>query len=316
MLNKKIIITALSLTLSSISFAGTMGPVCAPGNVTVPCAAQQWDIGIQALYLKPAYHYEQDNLFNALAGTNFDPIEMNGDKWALAYALEGSYHFSTGNDISMQWTHFDTNHEHEHLDNLMQKTRFDQANLVFGQHIDFNTIKNARFYSGLQYANIHLTRTNSLNTVIAETPVLHAFLNNVVEVPIVFAQQNYVDYNGFGPMVGVDFAYMLGSSGFSLTANTATSLLYGTGRSNVNASIDGLVKAHPFSSRKMMVPGLEEKLGINYDTQFAQGLLSINGGYQALNYFNVVTRAQSSKTALSDFGLYGPYFGIRWLGVA
>lgn len=304
MLNKKII-AALSLTFSGIGFAGTMGPVCLPGSVTVPCAMKQWDFGIQALYLKPTYSIEQDNFLPV----STDSINDISGKWSMAFALEGSYHFSTGNDISMDWTHYDATRRHDYL-SFSQNTRFDQASLIFGQHVDFNSIKSARFYSGMQYANLHISRINSVSIPIADDFSLNPITARV------FKQQNYADYNGIGPVLGIDFAYAIGASGFSLTANTATSVLYGTVRSNINASVNGLVTAHPYSARKMMVPGLEEKLGLNYNTQFAQGQLSINGGYQALNYFNVVTRAQTTQTALSDFGMYGPYLGVRWLGAA
>ena len=91
MLNKKMI-AALSFTISSIGFAGTMGPVCVPGDVTVPCTMKQWDIGVQALYLKPTYRIDPGELFPLLPGA----VDEVGTKWAMAFALEGSYHFSTG----------------------------------------------------------------------------------------------------------------------------------------------------------------------------------------------------------------------------
>lgn len=305
MLNKKIM-AAFSLTISGIAFAGTMGSVCAPGDVTIPCAMKQWDFGIQALYLKPTYSIEQDNYLPITT----DPVADIGGKWSMAFALEGSYHFSTGNDISLDWTHYDATRNRDYL-HLSQGTRFDQANLVLGQHIDVDTIKSARFYGGLQYANLHISHINSTSLDIQQDAATITPTDTLL-----FKQKNYADYNGLGPVLGVGFAYAIGTSGFSLTANTATSVLYGTVRGNVNASVNGLVIAHPYTTRKMLAPGLEEKLGLNYNTQFAQGQLSINGGYQALNYFNVVVRAQLPKTAISDFGLYGPYFGVRWLGAA
>lgn len=310
MLNKKIV-AAINLAISGFGFAGTMGPVCVPGNVSVPCALKQWDIGIQALYLKPTYAIAPDasllqtDLENSLTLDAFDNI---GRKWAMAFALEGSYHFSTGNDLSFDWTHYDTTRKREQL-NFSQGTRFNQATLVFGQHVDFDQIKNARFYGGLQYANLHISRLHA----VAFVPDVDAF--HALPSPFI-TEINNRDFNGLGPVLGINFAYAIGSSGFSFTANTATSVLYGTSRANVNQSILGLVINHPYNTRKMVVPGLEEKLGLNYQTQFAQGTLTIDGGYQALNYFNVINRAQTDAAIISDFGLYGPYLGVRWLGVA
>jgi len=292
-LNSKLT-AALSITLSSLSFAGTMGPVCTPMTSTVSCAMNQWDLGIQALYLKPIYDAKSAYILDTA-----NPYKTVDNQWNWGFRLEGSYYFNTGNNISFDWTHFDatTNQLEFSLNNT---NRFERVNLVLGQHVDFSQSKSARFYGGLQYANIR-------NYQLRNDLSLSSSTTN---------QQSNTDFNGVGPVVGIDFAYAIGS-GFSITANTATAILSGSSRINTSDSLStNLVTSSSYASTKSIVSGIEEKLGLNYQYQFTEGLLTLDGGYQALNYFNALTRIPSAGIINSDFGLYGPYFGIRWLGHA
>ena len=50
-----------------------------------------------------------------------------------------------------------------------------------------------------------------------------------------------------------------------------------------------------------------------------QGVLNLEGGYMSTNYFNALQSqggAISGSLASSDYGLYGPYFGLKYLGNA
>ena len=284
----------LGLAFSSFSFAGTMGPICTPTNSTVACALKQWDLGIQALYLKPIY---DANSAYILTPTG-QYTEINS-QWKWGFNVDGSYHFNTGNNVGFDWTHYDTTTSQSQF-NLTNTNRFDRVNLVFGQQVNLSLSKRARFYGGLQYSNIRNYR----------------LISSLSLPPLIVNQQNNADFNGIGPVLGVDFAYTIGS-GFSITANTATAILRGSNRSNISNSLpSGLVTSGYYASAKSIVPGIEEKLGLNYQHQFTDGVLTLDGGYQALNYFNALTLAPTTGIIASNFGLYGPYFGVRWLGIA
>ncbi len=301
------------MAASGFASAGTMGPACVPGDVTVPCEAKKWDIGVQALYLQPIYSSQRG--YELTQSDTFREVEHD---WDWGYRLEGSYHFSTGNDITMTWVHFDDDNSHHSgyagvtpfsgpflvpfgitIDN-----RFDQVNLVMGQHVDMGLLKDARFYGGLQYARIRLDATYNYAATI---PVL---------APAGFSQDRDADFNGVGPVIGIDYAYDL-VRGFSITANTAGSILYGTSRFN-NRFIfapSGLVPINVYASKKSVVPSIEAKLGLKYAYEMPQGVFNIEGGYQVLNYFDalhVFNLAANLKN--SDFGLYGPYLGAKWVG--
>ncbi|MCE3045290.1 MULTISPECIES: Lpg1974 family pore-forming outer membrane protein [Legionella] len=326
---KKMTLAVLGLTVSSMAAAGMYSeppaPTCTPGDVTVPCEAKQWDLGIQALYLQPIYSASRGyrlggTLLSNLSSTYYNDVDPD---WGWGYRLEGSYHFRTGNDITATWMHYDADSKlgpyfgpfyvattqsfipgtyRQYVDN-----RFDQVNVVMGQHVDFGLLKNARFYGGLQYADIQVDATNYYNlplTVQAATFGIRTF--------------NNTDFNGVGPVIGIDYSYDLSPS-FSITANTAGSILYGTSRINrADVYNVGLVALNDYGSKHSIVPSFEAKLGANYAYPVAQGVLNIQGGYHVLNYFNALQDVEfqccTRVVAYSDFGLYGPYLGLKWVG--
>ncbi len=315
---KKTTLAILSLVLGGFASAGMYAPpaaTCVPGDVTVPCEAKKWDIGARALYFKPIYGAERGYEFSPL--NSYKAVE---GEWDWGYQLEGSFHFNSGNDISMTWMHYDISSQASNYAgatpyslslvpfNLSLDNRFDQVNLVLGQYTDLGLLKNARFYGGLQYANI---RVDTLNQYGSIPPVLAPLVLGGISL------YRNTDFNGVGPVMGIDYSYDL-TSGFSLTANAAGSLLYGTNRYSAGFifSPSGVVPRSAYATKKAIIPSLETKLGINYAYEAMQGLINFEAGYQVLNYFDALeTRGAIgfSSASTNNFGLYGPYLGLKWI---
>ncbi|KTD04479.1 outer membrane protein [Legionella geestiana] len=299
---KKTVLAVSGILASAVAAAGTMGPVCTPGSVTVPCAASGWDVGIQALYLKPMHTIAE----NPITVVDSDP--SLGMDWG--FRLEGSYHFNTGNDITMTWIHYDQDSTltGQGLDFALPfapidskvNNRIEQVNLVMGQHVDMGARKDARFYAGMQYAKLVL----DTNTFYGVFPIAG---------PVAFNGLHTSYFQGVGPVVGVDYAYDV-MGGLSLTANTAATVLYGNSRSSASVVLnEALITQSFYAQKKAIVPELEAKLGLNYAHAMAYGTLNLEGGYMAMNYFNPLMTYFHTN---SDVGYMGPYFGVKWLGAA
>jgi hypothetical protein len=310
---KKTTLVVLGLAATGITFAGSMGPVCTPGNVTVPCEAQLWSFGVDALYLKAV---------NSTArGYRTTPTgayaELN-NQWNWGVRASGSYQYSTGNDATITWLHYTNTEQQIGLSGFFLPTQvtsaysvsnqnsIDQVSGVLGQHVDVTAIDKIRFYAGVQYASIQEDATNYY-------PV--SALN--------FSSASFYDnanFKGVGPVVGIDYTYYV-SPQLSLLANGATSFLYGTTRlatGYVLAPIN-LVVAPGYASKQIAVPGFEAKLGVNYAYNMAQGVLNIQGGYEVVDYFSVLQgRSLQTAAAISavDYALYGPYVGLKYVGNA
>jgi hypothetical protein len=315
MLNKTTL-AILSWLISGFASAGTMSSSCIPDNVTVPCECRKWNLGVQALYLQPLYSAK--GIETDLEG-NFRTARL---KWGWGYRLEGSYHFHTGNDISMTLIHYDNNSNGGHFAeftqyaatrvpfNLSLANKFDQVNLILGQHVDMGTRKKLRFYGGIQYAQFRVDTKNHYTTVpIALSEIAVTSLDKL---------QN-TQFQGIGPVLGIDYSYNLIPC-FSLTGNTAFSIPYGTSRFTENYVLgpDGLVAFPDSSKQKALVPSLEAKLGVKYIWDCIYGTLNLEGGYQVINYFNTFQPGGKIEfvkgKSKSDFGLHGIYFGAKWLG--
>lgn len=300
---KKTTLAILALS-SSVGFAGTMGPVCEPGHVVVPCASTGWDLGIQALYLKSTYSAN-----SAYAGSRF----INGTQvrnefdfdWGWGFKLEGSYHFNTGNDLNINWYHFNKTSTNNFIVTIpvadgvftdlgfttSVEPKWDAVNFELGQHVYFGEFKDIRFHGGFQYLRL----SHEIQTFVPATG--DAFLINS-------------DFKGFGPRIGSDFSYNL-VNGLAIYANGAAALLVGDSNLNGNLLLTGGIPTT--ASKLTVVPELEAKTGVKYNYAMAPGVITLDAGYMWINYFN----AQHATTVLPDetnVAFNGPYAGVKWVG--
>lgn len=306
MLNlKKTAVAVLALTSSAV-FAGTMGPVCTPGNVTVPCESTAWDVGIYALYLQPVY---DANLgYNAVTTGQVPALALQLPRtdvhfhdadldWGWGFKLEGSYHFNTGNDININWYHLDTTTSEALTqlvnlnDNFSWNTKWDAVNAEFGQHIDVSDSYKLRAHAGAQYARINSSADHQLNQFA---------ISGLFDM----------DFNGFGPRAGLDTTYVLGS-GFALYGNAAAALLIGTSKFTDAVILNGNSIFSMHGSKTAMVPELEGKLGAKYTMAMAQGDLTLDAAWMWVNYFQA---NHVAPVVESNFAVDGPMFGLKWVG--
>lgn len=352
MLNLKKTAVAVLAFGSSAVFAGSMGPVCAPGNVTVPCASTAWDFGAQALYLQPSMsghaYNGADVTYDTTAVSDFDPNGVYAANesyrkapynWGWGFKLEGSYHFNTGNDLNLNWYWFDHTNTKTSAGVLTTldggniwgdsgissttQTQWDAVNLEFGQHVHFGEWKNIRFHGGVQYAYINNELDYSSN--------IYAVPNTDQSIYGVSLTGN-TKFSGFGPRIGADYWYNWGN-GISMYANGATALLVGTQSFNSTlASTTNVGNTNTVNptigqtgSATAIVPELEAKLGLTYTYAMAQGDLSLDVGWMWVDYIDALSRGTGSldsffngpgfgSTKESNFAVQGPYIGLKWVG--
>lgn len=300
------------LILLILGFAINLG--WASSILMTPCKENAWDIGVQALYLKPLY-----SSYRSFVITSHEKLKDTGDYWDWGYGVYGSYHFNHGNDITLSWIHFDNNFKKYGFAevtpfttapilipfNISQQDLLERINLAFGQKVTFNQSYNLGFYGGLQFSKLRITTA-------------YNYANNIIPIaPNGFTQNRNADFNGLGPVLGMNYAYHI-TPCLSFIADGAVSILYGSNHYTTSYNFPpGVVQFSQYTSKKSIVANDEFKLGVNYLHPWGNGVLYFAGGYKALVYIDVIqTNLASCTGCFSDtsFALYGPYLSVRWIG--
>ncbi len=319
MLNlKKTAVAVLALGSSAV-FAGTMGPVCAPVAVTVPCESTAWDFGVRALYLQHRGHDVNGYYSTNVNGTTYNQDAFDTD-WDWGFMLEASYHFSNGNDINVNWYHYDETTDWNTTGFTLVtpfaspvgayryslNPNWDAVNFEFGQTANFGEHKVIRFHGGLQYA--HIEREHRYDLV--------STTDTTITTRGRFFEKDE-EFNGVGPRVGMDMAYHFGN-GFAIYANGATALLVGENKHHIRYNPTTAFSYYNHT-RDVVVPELEAKVGAMYSYATGSGEFTLDAGWMVVNYFSALRTAGTSSASFSnthetDFSLNGPYFGAKWVG--
>lgn len=316
---------AIGVIFNGLTYAGTMGAQCEPGNVTVPCEDKRWEISVEALYLRPIVGNER-TVLDPAADLVADPFAVFESRWGWGFGLAGAYHFREGIEASVSWMHYDQSTRLPFTSfgiipsqgflvplgvsaySTKILNRFDRANVLAGQHADVSAFKDVHFFAGLQYAQFFHEYFNYY----APTPT-----SEFLELTDI-NRFNKANFSGIGPVIGFDFTYIT-PFGVNLEGLLNSSLLYGNSRTITGTILgpSGLIVARHNASLKRVVPSLEAKLGLNVTREFETGQVSLYAGYQVLNYFNALIHITPTSTSYNnDYGLFGPYGGISWKGMA
>lgn len=329
MLNLKKTAVAVLAFGSSAVFAGAMGPVCSAVNVTVPCESTAWDFGGKALYLQPAFSNGVGSEVTLTTANGNGASLGRNPQWSWGFMIEGSYHFNTGNDLNLNWYHINRSTTRTvaaagpftaSVPTILDITatsgagsfsvdpKWDAVNLEFGQHVDFGENKSIRFHGGAQYARL----TGNTSIVGSGDFTGTLFDTLPISLPYTYGLTSNPTYNGFGPRMGADMSYDWGN-GLGIYANGAGAILAGSSKFTNILAVNGTNLITTNGSSTVIVPELEAKLGATYTYAMAQGDLTLDAGWMWVNYFSVIN-ADLIGGNKSDFGLQGPYIGLKWLG--
>jgi len=329
-------LAVLALGVSGAATAGMYAPPpamgCTAGNVTVPCEKKGWMVGAEVLYVQVGNvgTVAETSVANTTNGVDETEQSFASD-WTWGFRVEAAYLFGTGNDVNVNWTHFDKNSDQtlsadgddvlegyytevtldddESADTIdtTVNNHFDAVNLEFGQTVNFGEKVTTRFHAGLQYAQIKQTVTQSAYDI-----------DNSAEYNE-DSEQN--KFSGVGPRAGIDSAYSFGN-GFSIFGNVAAGLLVGQETYNKTYTVTDEAGAldsedtESSSQSTFIVPEAEIKLGVAYSKPMADGDLKVQAGYQVDQYWSALDSQNYESGSDGNFNFQGVFLGLNWTGNA
>lgn len=305
---KKSALALIALGVAGAAAAGgfTPAPACTNHPVTIPCERTAWDVGFTAYWARPT----NENLGSDQAlVSGIDNYRVHARPgYKFGFGLEGSYHWSTGNDLVLSWTRFHKSYDRTESNtakavNVWNKADFDAVNLEFGQHIDVGPNYDLRLHFGGQYMRLDHD----------------VFVRNATTVAALSTSYTegrwYSEFDGVGPRAGVDMMYNI-SNGFGVVARASASLLVGDNKATyITATHSGDTARHYNGSRRTVVAGLNGRVGLSYTHMMSQGSVSVEGGYAVMNYMAPVQHVYNSfvATTASNFSVNGVYGMIKYV---
>ena len=319
------------MCFASFAWSGAMGPKCQSVDVTTPCPASAWDLGLHAMYLKPSANAS----LGAFSLVNQDSAFKDQDQdWEWGFHIEASRHYGTGNDLNVEWFHFNSG-ESNFLKNpvvfinasaftpngeaiiqvdyadIRDRPVWDSVNIAFGQQVDFGESKFARLHAGINYSRVGVNGSQEMQFKLGAAGALTDYN--------LFRQLNFV-FNGAGPRVGLDLNYE-SVNHFSVYGKGAIAALVGTSKASVDLSdIENADNSYGLSRNITKVVGaFDAKLGGMYTYDTKHGPLSIDVGwvwayYKTPNYSANSIFLSGQELAMADWGIQGLYFGLKWIG--
>ena len=319
------------LLASGYTVAGSMGPVCQPGQVTVPCDAESWSISGQALYMQmnSAVNTGKSTLY----GTNGSVTRGSNPSYSWGFQVEGAYDFQNGKDLNLNWYRLRNSSSKTLADNVLvgsvfspadpvgisapgvvnnltisrldaqTQTGWDMVNMEHGRVINLDDEFSARVHFGGEYSRVY-QNFSSENSGRSGTTTITRFINNTSVQAV---------YNGFGPRVGLDLIYDT-AVGLDFYAKAAVGVLAGTAKTSyTQTNTAGNTVGLNYSINRV-ITSTDGKLGLSYGHDFAQsGELSIDAGWMWVNYLSpLASQGSTTGTHNNNFGVQGVYFGAKW----
>ncbi|RUR12583.1 Lpg1974 family pore-forming outer membrane protein [Legionella sp. km772] len=306
---------SLLMFLEPLAHAGTLKNCDKDG---LACEKSSFEVGVTALYLQAfssSLPRNSVNGFNSTSFLNTDRTNTSGyAPWDWGGILDGRYHFSDNNDLSLSWMSYSVGYRATDISHRVDnfgaglfttdsisvgsgRVKLNSVNAEFGQTLAITPRSIVRLFAGVQYLNVQKKSTGYSYSVFATDtgPAINTG-SSVVENK----------YDGVGPRLGLDANYKL-KGNFSVFANSAATILLArrtlssSGKSNNSSRYSTL-------RRDIAVPELEAKLGLSYSKPLANGTASISAGWSVINYFNLLDDDRNNLT------LSGPFLQGRWVG--
>jgi|GEM_PF-2869942 len=349
---KKAAVALVALGLSGVASAAMYAPApagCTNHAVTVPCEREGWDLGIEGFYVRA---HNNDLFYSEHLSVNESSRFYSFDKDAVSpefhfgFRVEGSYHFSTGNDVTVNWLRFHhsdddtveggtrfgrgfhvffTDTVGTEFDNYQGSARFDfdEVNVEMGQHVDVGPNVDMRLHAGLTYA--HLDQEFDIRGWTSQDKGFRQI-------------ETDSEFRGVGIRTGFDGAYEVGS-GFRLTAHGTVSIFAARMRNWVEARD----YAHPslgtqgqlYStvrfelSERVITPAASARIGVAYQNNG----FTVEGGWMINHYWDVIKHYPNDLTNdtsgavlidgqnlrevvtshSSNFGIHGPFLSLKYV---